>query len=193
MVRIKHRYLLLNILYPQPIPTTKPNSSTPSQLLFHAPTPSYLSPGLLISHLKNHISTHFGDTALGLTQSSLKCVYLSPATSTAIIRCPRAHMRIVWASLSYMMSLPGPRRNEVGMGCVVRVVRVSGTIRKSEEELIKRARVEVVRAKEMEEKGQGDVQGRLIGSSKEGGSVGLAVQDSIYDEDMYDDLESEEE
>lgn len=38
---------------------------------------------------------------------------------------------------------PGDRQTP----CVIRVVRVSGTIRKSEEELLRRARAEIVRAK----------------------------------------------
>lgn len=34
-----------------------------------------------------------------------------------------------------------------GKSCVIRVVRVSGTIRKAEEELVRRARIEVIRGR----------------------------------------------
>lgn len=46
-----------------------------------------------------------------------------------------------------MDSLPGEPGSRVRTPCVVQVVRVSGTIRKSEEELLRRARRDVVRAK----------------------------------------------
>lgn len=79
--------------------------------------------------------------------------YLSPATSTAIIRCPRESYRLVWAALTYMSRLPGNKDgNQSGSGkrdppieCVFRVVRVSGTMKKAEQEAIRRARLEVAK------------------------------------------------
>lgn len=62
--------------------------------------------------------------------------YLSPATSTFILRVSRAYFRLVWAALTFMDSVPV--RN--GKSCTFRVVHVSGTIRKVEEEAIRRAR-----------------------------------------------------
>src|SRR4051794_33817806 len=73
--------------------------------------------------------------------------YLSPATSTAIVRCPRAGFRLVWSALTYMSGLPASASRASGHGrhgksgapstpavggdgprdCVFRVVRVSGT------------------------------------------------------------------
>ena len=164
MVRIKHRYLLFNILYPGQHESTA-KSPNPDYLNIRAPTPSHLSPGLLVSHLRNSIATHFGDCGLGLTTGSLKVIYLAPATSTAIIRCPRQHFRIVWASLTYMTDLPGVRRGEAGKRCVVQVVRVSGTIRKSEEELLRRAKQDLVRAKAAEDGVGSAIFGRLSGPS----------------------------
>jgi len=69
-------------------------------------------------------------------------VYLSAATSTAIVRVSRDYYRLVWASLAYVTRLPKP----LDTPCVVQVVRNSGTIRKAEEEAIKRARDSVARA-----------------------------------------------
>ena len=64
-----------------------------------------------------------------------------------------------------MTAVPGEKARGVASGgrrdegkpapCVVQVVRVSGTIRKSEEELLRRARRDVVRAK-MEQSAAGD-------------------------------------
>lgn len=50
---------------------------------------------------------------------------------------------MVWAALSFMTSMP-VKAGEVP--CVFQVVRVSGTIRKSEEEAIRRARLQIRRA-----------------------------------------------
>ncbi|KIW82276.1 hypothetical protein Z517_05303 [Fonsecaea pedrosoi CBS 271.37] len=191
MVRIKHRYLLFHILYPSP-PTSSSSSSstdapaaprapgstpkespTPAYILFHRPSPGYLTPALLVTHLRGQIQTLFGDHGVSVTQSALRLVYFSPATSTGILRVPRAHFRLVWASMTFVTSMPAPharsgatggRRGGGGalsdtmthpeLACVIRVVRVSGTIRKSEDELLRRARTDVVRAK---------LQGRSLG------------------------------
>jgi ribonuclease P/MRP protein subunit POP5 len=152
MVRIKHRYLLFNILYPSaastPSSTNPPSAAAlPSYISIHRASPEHLTSRLVLSTLRHNINTIFGDHGLGVTQSSLKIVYFSPATSTCILRCPRAHFRLVWASLTFMDSIPGGRYGEPRTRCVIQVVRVSGTIRKSEEELLRRARRDVVRAK----------------------------------------------
>ncbi|KIW98135.1 uncharacterized protein Z519_01719 [Cladophialophora bantiana CBS 173.52] len=212
MVRIKHRYLLFNILYPSPsAPAPSTSSATsaappplassltvkdaatpppPPYILFLRPSPNHLTPALLVTHLRSQIQTLFGDHGVSVTQSSLRLVYFSPATSTGILRVPRAHFRLVWASLTFLTSVPAPsslpaphpspaggpraggKRGRGGTGdaaatavwgrqevaCVVRVVRVSGTIKKSEEELLRRARREVVRAK---------LQGRSVGDQED--------------------------
>lgn len=151
MVRIKHRYLLLNILYPELPATRGQNLTVPESLKFHSPSPNHFNAPFLLSHLRHCISNLFGDCGLGLAAGSLKVVYISPATSTAIIRCPRQHFRVVWAALTFMNELPGSKRGDMNTRCVIQVVRVSGTIRKSEEELVRRARREVVRAKGMQD------------------------------------------
>ncbi|KAL2003989.1 hypothetical protein VTN02DRAFT_1052 [Thermoascus thermophilus] len=140
--------------------------------------------------------------------------YLSPATSTAIIRCPRASFRLVWAALTYMSSVPGvlpskhrqtaaPSASGAGAAsgaglsstrpCVFRVIRVSGTMRKVEEAAIRRARREIVKMRRGDEVG---VLGGLVGAAvvddereMRGGGVfgGEGVSD---DEDEEEDLES---
>lgn len=70
--------------------------------------------------------------------------YLSPATSTFILRVSRAHYRIAWAALSLMTQIPV----KDGRNCVFRVVRVSGTIRKAEEEAIRRARELILKTRQ---------------------------------------------
>jgi ribonuclease P/MRP protein subunit POP5 len=149
MVRIKHRYLLLNILFPGDH-APRHDAATPPYLTFHHPAPPNFHGGALIVALRASIATHFGDVGAGLAAPSLKVIYFSPTTSTAIVRCPRQHFRLVWAALTYMTSIPGEQRGQT-VRCVVQVVRVSGTIRKSEDELILRSKRDIVRAKEWEE------------------------------------------
>lgn len=106
--------------------------------------------------------------------------YLSPATSTAIIRVPRAAFRLVWSALTYMTHVPatggdaGARRPNGGRerACVFRVLRVSGTMRKAEEEAISRARREIVRVRGAEEEG---VLGNLLGGEVKGSIVPVSI------------------
>jgi ribonuclease P/MRP protein subunit POP5 len=116
-------------------------------------------------------------------------IYFSPATSTFIIRCPRAHFRLVWAALTCTERLPGARRGEDGVSCVIRVVRVSGTIKKAEEDVVRRARREIVRAKmAMEGKGN-DLLESLLGSGTKMGSR----QGNTGDVEGIEDLEEDDE
>jgi ribonuclease P/MRP protein subunit POP5 len=57
---------------------------------------------------------------------------------------------MVWAALTYITHLPKP----VDMPVVIRVIRVSGTIRKAEEEVIRRSHHIIKRAKAWEGSGE---------------------------------------
>ena len=140
MVRIKHRYLLVQILYPSSA-TKTPKSEVPQSVLSHAPTAAHITSSALLYLLRSQVSLLFGDYGSGVLASSLSIKYFSNATSTAIIRCPRAHYRLAWAALTFVTELPAEKkRGASGQNCVLRVVRVSGTIKKVEEEAVRRAR-----------------------------------------------------
>jgi ribonuclease P/MRP protein subunit POP5 len=62
MVRIKHRYLLIDILYPTTTTTSPP---TPTHLTFHAPTPDTFKPGLLAKLLRERVAFLYGDWGVG--------------------------------------------------------------------------------------------------------------------------------
>lgn len=144
MVRLKHRYLLVNFLYPSPATSSsKPAKAVPDVVQFHQPSSDKLTAGLLIKIIRDGIAELFGDYGAGVTSGTLQVKYFSPATSTAIIRVSRDHYRLVWAALSFITRLPHP----VNQDCVVQVVRVSGTIRKAEEEAIKRAKQGILHAR----------------------------------------------
>lgn len=112
--------------------------------------------------------------------------YLSPATSTAIVRVTRAHYRLVWAALTYTTRLPGP----VDVACVLRVVRVSGTIRKSEEEAIRRAKASILRAHRAalgKGAGQDDLLKRILGGGEDEEMDGKGIEDEDMDGDEEED------
>lgn len=119
--------------------------------------------------------------------------YLSPATSTAIIRVPRASFRLVWSALTYMSHVPA-QGSEAGQKlpnggrerpCVFRVLRVSGTMKKAEEEAIRRARREIVRVRGVEEKG---VLGDLISGTGAASEKQMAMHNVVdVSEDEMDE------
>ncbi|OCT44753.1 Ribonucleases P/MRP protein subunit POP5 [Cladophialophora carrionii] len=209
MVRIKQRYLLFNILYPSPSPPPPPPTTTdgqstppPAYILFSRPSPSHLSASLLSTMVRNELHTLFGDHGLSVTQSALRVVYFSPATSTGILRVPRAHFRMVWAALAFITAIP-PERDRggratrgAGRQCVIRVVRVSGTIRKSEEELLRRARRELVRAK-MEGRSTDDQEDEVALGNFAGGkgkqTSGASRLTATEDADIMDLVDEEDE
>ncbi|KAJ5541042.1 hypothetical protein N7494_006118 [Penicillium frequentans] len=201
MVRLKNRYLLIDILYPDPAtwPSTTPKStstSTSAQLAIHSPTSDALTPGLLAKMIREEVSELYGDCGVGklggASAGGINVKYLSPATSTAILRCPRASFRLVWSALTYMSHVPSTngdasqKRPNGGRerGCVFRVLRVSGTMKKAEEEAIRRARKEIVRIRGVEEKG---VLGDLV--SGVGGGKDLVMQSvvDVSDDEMEDE------
>ncbi|KAI9679468.1 MAG: hypothetical protein M1817_005490 [Caeruleum heppii] len=169
MVRLKNRYLLVNILSPTsaenapptfrsiPAPTTPSlHDALPEVIQFHRPCPDTLTAQGLTKTIKGQMALLYGDYGVGAIAASLQGTtlpcsnvfsvkYISPITSTFILRVSRAHYRLVWAALSFLTDLPG-----LGRPCVLQVVRVSGTIRKVEEEAIRRARMLVLKAKKAE-------------------------------------------
>jgi ribonuclease P/MRP protein subunit POP5 len=120
MVRLKHRWLLFEVLYPGEtsiIPFSAASQNVTTKVLTDA--------------LRQQISYNFGDHGSGLISSSLSIRYFSAATSTGIVRVSRDHYRMVWAALTFIRELSGRE-------CVVIVRRVSGTVKKAEEEILRR-------------------------------------------------------
>ncbi|PSR80648.1 Rpp14/Pop5 family protein [Coniella lustricola] len=145
MVRVKERYLLVNILYPQ-----GSRDATGSQLsellLYNQPTTDAFTARTLVHALKAEVTNFFGDFGAGSVERTLRVKYLSNATSTCILQCSRDHYRLVWAALTMMNRVPTKRGP--GNPCIFRVVRVSGTIKKVEQEAVRRARLLVIAAKD---------------------------------------------
>ena len=64
MVRVKHRYLLANILYPG-LDTTPANPKIPDVVVFNQPTTDSLTPQVLLKGIKAEVSNLFGDHGAG--------------------------------------------------------------------------------------------------------------------------------
>ncbi|KAF4828763.1 Ribonuclease P/MRP protein subunit POP5 [Colletotrichum tropicale] len=145
MVRIKERYILVNILYP-PDASKQQATNVPDFVVMHQPTTGQLTPQSLLKALRAEVATLFGDYGSGAIEGNLSIKYLSQATSTFILKIKREHYRLVWAALTFMDRVP--LKHGDGKRCLFKVVRVSGTIRKAEEEAIKQARQLVLAAKD---------------------------------------------
>ncbi|BGP27987.1 ribonuclease P/MRP protein subunit POP5 [Rhodotorula toruloides] len=139
MVRFKHRYLLLHLLFPAAVDldTVRRDSDAnqpPSESTF---SPPHLSESSLISLLRDSLSVNFGDIGAGEVGGTFSIKYLSPSTSTVIIRVSREHFRTLWAALTLL-------RRVGGQECVARVVHVSGTIRKTQHAAIAHDRTQIL-------------------------------------------------
>lgn len=123
MVRLKSRYLLFEVLYPDSY-----NPKNPSSLANPRARVDY---NRLVAAVRGSILDNFGDLGTGLTQATLNLKYFSPATSMGIIRVAREHVRTVQAALTYLGSIDNTT-------VIIRVLRVSGTIKHSEKHAIGR-------------------------------------------------------
>lgn len=76
MVRIKQRYLLVNILFPdtnQPSPhPTNSKQPLPDVVQFHQPSPDDLEPQALARAIREQIALLYGDYGAGITANGLK-------------------------------------------------------------------------------------------------------------------------
>lgn len=197
MVRVKHRYLLVQILHPTPTASTS-NKPTPlSPLSIHGPVSDKVTAGLLTRLLRENISLLFGDHGAGVLGSSLQIKYFSNATSTFIVRCARAVVRLLWAAITFVRSLPvaeqergmkGGREKEV----VMRVVRVSGTIKKCEMEAIRRARALMGRARGLEMVRESGIVMDARGVSLGGGGEDVEEEREVVMADEDDDGEDDD-
>jgi len=207
MVRIKNRYLLIQILSPSASTITAPNASPgeqtslllglPSAVQYHHPTPDNVDHSTLLRTFRAQLLLLFGDHGAGVAAAGLAIKYWSNATSTLILRCSRASVRMVWAAVTFVRSLTsgnargGPGRGvaSVQKDIVMQVVRVSGTIRKCEEEAVRRARAICGRVKGLmvvEEAGM-DVKGGLEVQDDDESELAAGFGD--VDLTMVDDLD----
>ena len=204
MVRIKERYLLVNILYPRES-SEHQQTKIPDVVFQHQPTSNDVTPPAVLKGIRSELSSLFGDYGLGSVEGRLAskwfvCCpyrlylilpvrYFSHATSTLIIKTSRDHYRLVWAALTCMRRLP----IKGGKPCVFSVVHVSGTIRKVEEEAVRRAKQHILTAKatsaNLQERGW---RGFTAGSKQDDADVDMLMDAQDTDsEDAPDDQDDD--
>ncbi|EME40560.1 hypothetical protein DOTSEDRAFT_74198 [Dothistroma septosporum NZE10] len=140
--------------------------------------------------IRDGVAELFGDYGAGSIAASLQVKYISSATSTAIVRVARAHYRMVWAALSFVTRVPKP----IEQVCVIQVVRVSGTIKKAEEEAIRRARAVIARVQRVRGAANGvllDGDGNL-GARDNDDDDALGFANGIEDADGPDDMDEDD-
>ncbi|KAI1775038.1 Rpp14/Pop5 family-domain-containing protein [Hypoxylon cercidicola] len=92
MVRIKERYLLVKILYPNELGS---RPGIPDVVVLNQPTTDQLNPAALLRGIRAEVASLFGDYGSGAIEGgNLSIKYFSPATSTFILRTSRSSYRI---------------------------------------------------------------------------------------------------
>lgn len=156
MVRLKHRYILFDILYP---PVSIPRTGTQKEkfrdfcespkdtlLALHASSPASINSKTIANILKNVVHDHFGEISAGGVGLLIIVKYFSNKTSTGIIRCNRQDFEQVMAAIALVTKVDA-------YDVVMRCVHVSGTIKKCEQFSIRRNKqliIDLGRDKEME-------------------------------------------
>jgi ribonuclease P/MRP protein subunit POP5 len=71
MVRLKDRYLLVNIIYTD-VSAGQSKGSVPDLLLYNQPTEGELRPQLLLKAIRSEVAALFGDCGSGAVDRSLQ-------------------------------------------------------------------------------------------------------------------------
>jgi ribonuclease P/MRP protein subunit POP5 len=109
--------------------------------------------------------------------------YLSQATSTFILRVQKPHYRLVWTALTVLDHVPV----RDGKPCTFRVVHVSGTIRKVEEEAIRRARDMMLAVKDQAAAKENGTLATILGETKRTRQQTITVSASDVEEEHSDE------
>ncbi|GAA5982744.1 hypothetical protein JCM10908_006768 [Rhodotorula pacifica] len=136
MVRFKHRYLLVHLIFPSQLDIPSSPSSSQESEPTERPQANLTESGL-IGLLRDSLSVNSGDIGAGEVGGTFSIKYLSPTTSTVIIRVSREHYRTLWAALTLLRKVGGHE-------CIARVVHVSGTIRKTQHSAIAHDRTQIL-------------------------------------------------
>ena len=114
-MRFKQRYLLCEIVFEDGASDQSINSS------------------LIFVHIRRTIENLFGDYGAGCLQQSLNVKYYNPNTGLVMIRCSRAHLRLVWNAV---MSLTLIKNRACRFTCL----HIGGTIRSCQKKALEHSR-----------------------------------------------------
>ena len=71
MVRVKHRYFLVQILYPDTTPFKSSDPNLPDRVRFHQPTPDAVTAGFLLGQIREQLAILYGDHGSGVAGTGL--------------------------------------------------------------------------------------------------------------------------
>lgn len=157
MVRLKSRYILFQLRYPQPgdvpfqgLPNDIPTESTSS-----------LNARTLVSTLRLSMSKNFGDEALADTLTSFVIKYFSNKTSIGILKVHRDAVEKVLAAMFFVQTLEG-------RDVIWESVGISGSISKCEKRAILRNKRIIRQIKKIDNYEDLDNFNELVGSLSNG-------------------------
>lgn len=157
MVRIKHRYILFEILYPptadtRVTPREDFNQFSQSELnallTLHQSSPNSINVKTILNVIRKSLLDHYGDVGAGKAGMLLNVKYFSNRTSTGILRCGRDQSDYIIGAMSLIEKM---ENNYV----IIRCLHVSGTIKKCEEYSIERTK-QLINAIKNKSKGKVD-------------------------------------
>ncbi|KAM0790545.1 hypothetical protein ACM66B_003413 [Microbotryomycetes sp. NB124-2] len=168
MVRFKHRYLLVELLFPAVIEhehelDLKQQQQGDDQDVMEAPAVpvvGFLNESAIVQTLRDSLAVNFGDVGAGEVGGTFSIKYFSQTTHMAIIRVSRQHFRTLWAALTLLRALQG-------QPVIARVVHVGGTIRKTQHAAIALDRQKILeRASRTQTVDKDVIETRLLESEK---------------------------
>ncbi|CCE65826.1 hypothetical protein TPHA_0N00460 [Tetrapisispora phaffii CBS 4417] len=136
MVRLKSRYILFEILYPNMDESEhfEDNFSMKNILLRHNKvTPEEITNRVIIQDIRRSLQLNFGDYGSGKASSLLQLKYFSNMTSTGILRCHREDIDLILSALMLIKKLD----NRIPI--IFNPVKISGTMKKIEQFAIRRS------------------------------------------------------
>lgn len=131
MVRLKTRYLLFEIIYPDSLNSNNLNDKLQTHVDLRQPSDSSVDARKLSKLFRDSVQEFYGDYGSGVLSSTIAVKYFSPVTNSGILRVNRDHFRIAWGMLTNITEINNRK-------CIITVTRVSGTIKKCEQAVIKR-------------------------------------------------------
>lgn len=134
MVRLKSRYVLFEVLYPQTSPSSADSSREDIVLRGHRPSPADITGKVLLQEIRRSLQLHLGDYGSGKVCSLLQLKYWSNNTSTGILRCHREDVYLLLTGLFFLRELGNDN-----LRVIVNPVKVSGTIKKVEQYAMRRS------------------------------------------------------
>ncbi|GME69292.1 unnamed protein product [[Candida] boidinii] len=178
MVRLKTRYILFEVVYPELNGDGEEGSEwyktrSNSIIALHKQSPPAINAKIIILAIRKSLQLNYGDLGSGCDGMSLVLKYFSNRTSTGIIRVLRESYMKICSAICLINELNGYK-------VIIRCVNLSGSIKKCEDKSIIRSE------KLMKEILNSSNNNKNIGDVNYGISGGIVISDNIEKEKNLD-------